>query len=73
MTPENDSRFVDDDNDVFARSLAAYLALIGGPTGPTDSPINPRSHHVLRHLHRDFGKGRVDRALDQFFSDNPNW
>ena len=65
-----DSRFEDDSFDV---DLEAYLELIGGPRGPSDSPTNPVSHYRLQGLYNKYGKSRVERALHDFFKHTPNW
>ena len=61
------------ENELFNTRLAAYLVLVGGPRGPQDSPTNPRSHWRLQALFNDFGRDRVNAALDQFFEENPTW
>ena len=57
----------------FDARLKAYLLLIGGPEGPQDSPINPKSHWRLQALFNEYGRARVNSALDAFFQANPNW
>ena len=65
-----DTRMIDDNFDLH---LKQYLLLIGGPTGPQDSPINPKSHWRLQALMNEYGRNRVNKALDKFFEENPNW
>ena len=65
-----DNRTQDDNFDLH---LHQYLLLIGGPLGPQDSPIVPKSHWRLQSLMNEYGRDRVNKALDKFFEENPNW
>ena len=65
MTNEQKEQFID--------RMGHYLILIGGPDGPQDSPINPKSHWRLIQLYREYGKDFVNKYLDDFFKDHPNW
>ena len=57
----------------FVARMGHYLDLIGGPDGPQDSPINPKSHWRLLQLQREYGREFVKEFLDDFFRDHPSW
>ena len=59
--------------DQFMKRMGEYLLLIGGPDGPTDSTVKPRSHVVLRNLYNDYGEKFVESNLAEFFKNNPKW